>query len=1112
MVSYAVTIGGDSTDSGRVSTRSFASILAAQAGVAADDVKLTEDGNELMASITVGSEALGRQVVARLAALANATVASAIFGTPILNAEDPALQATMVLAPWPPPTPPPPPEMPPTPALPPACDAHIPNIVSIIGLASSVGPSDPTPTANDPSAALSASVLLSLAAFLTACVLGGLSAARAYLAEKPLVFQRRRTKYKAPTVARPPTPAACSALQVSGTGSLVRARSLARAQVSPQTTPSTTPPACARETHQPGFIGVLPSSLIGQQPVPDGGGFDVLAEMHRQSSNARMRRPPAPQSRITHGDAVLTRRPSGEYVANSELRETRSSREVTTVDFAADSEGSAQPGLSVGRQASQDYPVSTPESSTAPRSSTTASKLIAERFDGLSGARLAASIHIVLGHLYKSSALGGEVSGVYFFRWGFTWVPWFFMLSGFVLTCARMARSRAAPRKQSIAEFIKNRTGAIYPLYVAGLLISLLIRVWQERALPDWYELLSQGVLMQSWLPWLPERTVMVHCWFLSAMLPYWVLFDILFRKFVWGIRRIRTACLWLLLLALPPWLAFVFPGSLPGGDELWYTSHRTGVLKDAVDYAVVVLKFHPLCYLHVFLFGMVLAKLRFLLMHELNSEPPEDLSAVSNATIRALEVVFRFGATLGYTTLIIIFTVDSFYIQSAALSARLSILMPWQGLVLVGLAPITAHGRRRRRLIMSSLSDPLERLLQYSSSSWGNLSYAQYVFQFIAYNLWPRARVEHAWELLLFMVWLLSCAYLASTVLVVPLSAVWKKRSPRTLLMVALCVSATLSVICALDAASRDIRRSSQDPTVDGCGNVVYAAKLPPAYVLVDAEAVDVKLNWTSTFESERTLTNPSLLWSGGVLRRAARAHAVSCNTTHDAEYAGWSNVTEYVTTWHSDVVYDGSDVIDAHAYDRSNVADDAWASWDVASWDLDGHQAPLRKLTLYQGERSEPWGPLCEARPIWQPSNSTLWRTIVTGPEDPKLALFPSSAEHVKPHASSAGRRLSVGDGALASARQLEGTQTAEDAVRIVFDSMPTAEADAVGCAATPRYQMFHTVSDISQAADGSYSARGVQLKCGSMSSPEKNCTPSHTPRTHRVRKLPCFAGGLV
>ena len=117
----------------------------------------------------------------------------------------------------------------------------------------------------------------------------------------------------------------------------------------------------------------------------------------------------------------------------------------------------------------------------------------------------------------------------------------------------------------------------------------------------------------------------------------------------------------------------------------------------------------------------------------------------------------------------------------------------------------------------------------------------------------------------------------------------------------------------------------------------------------------------------------------------RAARAHAVTCNATYgDALYDGINNATEFVTTWHSDVTYDDSSArrVDADA------ALAAWASWDVAAWGLDGRGEPLRGLHLHLGRNAtEPWAPMCEAVPRWQATNFTLWRTVTTGPEDPKL-----------------------------------------------------------------------------------------------------------------------------
>jgi len=84
------------------------------------------------------------------------------------------------------------------------------------------------------------------------------------------------------------------------------------------------------------------------------------------------------------------------------------------------------------------------------------------RLDGIHMARLLASFHIVVGHLYAK----GSVDGVYFFSWGFTWVPWFFMLSGYVNTHARLY-SKNPDAVDPPLLFCWKRLAPIYPAYAA---------------------------------------------------------------------------------------------------------------------------------------------------------------------------------------------------------------------------------------------------------------------------------------------------------------------------------------------------------------------------------------------------------------------------------------------------------------------------------------------------------------------------------------------------------------------------------------------------------------------------------------------------------------------
>lgn len=82
-----------------------------------------------------------------------------------------------------------------------------------------------------------------------------------------------------------------------------------------------------------------------------------------------------------------------------------------------------------------------------------------EHLAGLSAARILASMHIVIGHLQQDGRLAHSARH-YFFGWGFTWVPWFFMLSGYVLTHAQL--SRKDPSKTgTIWAFMRKRTSAI---------------------------------------------------------------------------------------------------------------------------------------------------------------------------------------------------------------------------------------------------------------------------------------------------------------------------------------------------------------------------------------------------------------------------------------------------------------------------------------------------------------------------------------------------------------------------------------------------------------------------------------------------------------------------
>ena len=683
-----------------------------------------------------------------------------------------------------------------------------------------------------------------------------------------------------------------------------------------------------------------------------------------------------------------------------------------------------------------------------------------ERFDGLNGARLLASVHIVLGHLYQS----GRVAGLYFLAWGFTWVPWFFMLSGFVLALSKLREG--SPNFENFSSFLRKRTAAIYPLYATGLVLALGVR-WGLQGLhgPRWYELFFQGLLGQSLLPWLPENTVQIHCWFLSALLPFWCLFTPVMRGGVLKLRTVGSAAAALLLLAAPPWLAVLLPSALEGVDPLWYKAHHTGRSSTAVDLLVITLKFHPLSYLHVFTFGMVLAQLRALVGHALREAHPSPLA-------RALAPILRHGASMGYLGLLLVFTVPEVRPTSYKLSARLSVLMLPQGLILLGLAPLsepepahtssscTAEGGARR-----GAHDPLTRLFARAPHAWGNVSYSQYVLQFVAMQLWPVERLGLL-GVLEFFVFLLSWGYLSATLLVNPASALWHNQSPRRLLMIAVTVSVALASACGLREALRH--------RANACGIPETPPPLPPPYVTVEAgAAVDVRLNWTAGDGSEGlVLINPSLLWSGASFVRAARLHGLSC-VEREVEWEGVA-ATELTTRWESQI---------ATAVEPLGGVGSPLPGWDPSRWQLGTEALWRREIGALRDGNLSAWWPMCQTDARYHPRNNTVLRKEVSGPEDPKLVLTHKCAH--------------MHEGTCSS--------TPASAVGLVFSSYPPKAVDPLcgtgytfgeGRTGHTVYQMFLSLPSgdgMASGLDGPSEAPGVmpavRLECGLGWRPQKN-----------------------
>ena len=508
-----------------------------------------------------------------------------------------------------------------------------------------------------------------------------------------------------------------------------------------------------------------------------------------------------------------------------------------------------------------------------------------EYLHALDVARIFGSVHVVLGHLHALGAL----HAAYFFGWGFTWVPWFFMLSGYVLTHARL-NARDPDKLDSPVTFTAVRIATLFPMYAIGLVVALLIRIGTEKSVPNWYEMGLQGLLLQAWIPPVTEQGIIgtAHLWFVSCLPLYWLAFRPIYRLLRRRLASLRAATLLLLLLCVPPWLAYFLPGSNFDADATSWYKRKWGAMDDEKDFFVVFLKHHPLAYFHLFLFGMVLARWRDLLKAVRRGGAPPPLAA-------ACAVCCQCGASLGYAGLLMVFMVQDLQPLAHKLSARLSILMPLQALVLLGLSPLPPLPAPRAAVATQPpppFRDPIElgfsAIARLGGTTIGATSYCVYVSQLAVWALWPVADLGNSF--VAFFIFLLSLAYILGCLIATPCAKLWASRArrkwgPLQLVAFPILLAVFLAGMGASDwpvRAAAAAAGAATEPWDEWSPGAEEAAPPLPASVADPGRYVDLRLNWSFTglggFSENASVTNPSLLWldNGTTLVRAARVHEI--------------------------------------------------------------------------------------------------------------------------------------------------------------------------------------------------------------------------------------------
>ena len=297
-----------------------------------------------------------------------------------------------------------------------------------------------------------------------------------------------------------------------------------------------------------------------------------------------------------------------------------------------------------------------------------------------------------------------------FILWGYTWVPFFFMLSGFVLFFSkaqqdggseRLAREFGFAGKGAAWIWLWKRWISMYPLFV----LSIVLGLWgvPEWSHPDgmWIALVNILLMLQAWA-WdlsCTDRTTLCAysvwnepAWFVSALFFCWLVFPFAYRQ----LHRMQICSCMLLgsvLYALSFWELVVWPNL--SAEQLRY-SEQIGT----------IIARNPIANLNKFLIGAVLARLILLRCH-VAASPSGDGRVLQ---LQRLPFVVAHAGSPAAVALVACFC----SYNPDTTQGREAIIVGLYGTLICSLAA----GR-----------DPLARVLQWPAFAWwGRLSYAIYI------------------------------------------------------------------------------------------------------------------------------------------------------------------------------------------------------------------------------------------------------------------------------------------------------------------------------------------------------------------------------------------------
>lgn len=338
---------------------------------------------------------------------------------------------------------------------------------------------------------------------------------------------------------------------------------------------------------------------------------------------------------------------------------------------------------------------------------TEASSSTVHRSAALDFPRFLAAIHVATYHAWTSTSVPrSELPN--FLLWGYTWVPFFFLLSGFVLFFSKAQAEGSSEVEASKFGFagrgrawlwLWKRWISMYPLFVLSLVLGLWGVPFFAHPEGMWMALVNMLLMLQAWAWELRCTEHVALCaysvwnepaWFVSALFFCWLTFPLAYRQLH---RMGGCAC-----AALASGLYAVSFWELVTWRNLSFEQ-----LQHAEQIGAIASR-NPITNLNKFLLGAVLARLVLLRCHVSAPDQGRVLQ------MQRLPCCIAYAATPASTALLVCFV----RLNPDTTEGREAIIVGLFGLLICSLAA----GR-----------DPLAQVLGLPCLAWwGKFSYGIYI------------------------------------------------------------------------------------------------------------------------------------------------------------------------------------------------------------------------------------------------------------------------------------------------------------------------------------------------------------------------------------------------